>query len=379
MKIGIDARMFGPKWGGGGLGRYVEELINELQALDQKNRYVLFLKPENAEACKITNPHVEKRIVSAHWYTLKEQILLPKAIKDSGVDIMHFLHWNVPLACPVPFIVTIHDLILLEDPKSAKATTLGPIRYALKRAGFKQVLSHAIKKSQKIIAVSEYTKSSILKHFSIPKEKIQVIYEGVSKLDESITPTNSLDSKFQFPPSPFFLYVGSAYPHKNLESLLHAFSFFVKSHPETKLVLVGKDDLFYQKLKKEVDEIEIPKNTVIFTGFIPDQVMSELYNKTALYLFPSFIEGFGLPPLEAMRYGAPVAAAKKTALPEVLGDAALYFDPDNIEQMVEVMEKAITDQTLMSAMKQKGEARAKNYSWKSMAEETKNLYERNGS
>jgi len=384
MKIGIDTRMFGPRWGGGGIGRYVEELITELQAIDQKNRYVLFLKPENIDACKITNPFFEKLVVPAHWYTLKEQILLPKIIQRSGVEIMHFPHWNVPLACPVPFVTTIHDLILLENPKSAKATTLDPIRFALKRLGFKRVLSHAIQKSKKIIAVSEYTKSSILKHFAVAEEKIQVIYEGVSELNES---SSSLLSSTQYPnipisqylSSPFFLYVGSAYPHKNLESLLHAFSFFVQAHPEVKLIMVGKDDLFYQKLKKEVDEIEIPKNSVIFTGFVPDQVMKELYQRTSLYLYPSFIEGFGLPPLEAMRYGAPVAVAKRTALPEILGDAALYFDPNNIEQMVEIMEKALNDNALMTTMRQKGEAQSKRYSWKTMAEETKKIYEWFGS
>lgn len=369
MKIGIDARLYGPRWGGGGLGRYVEELVTALQHNDTENRYVLFLKPENAEACKITNPNFEKVVVDAHWYTAKEQLLMPPAITKAKVDLMHFPHWNVPLLNKTPFIVTIHDLILLDEPTSAKATTLGPIRYGLKHFGFRQVLRHAVQKSERIIAVSDFTKQSILRHFEVPKEKIQVIYEGVT-----MTRRASTDALLPIT-KPYFLYVGSAYPHKNLESLLHAFSFFVKAYPKTKLVLVGKDDLFYQRLKKEVEEIGI-QDSVIFPGFVPDEQLTELYAHASLYLYPSRIEGFGLPPLEAMQHGIPVAAARRGPLPEVLGDAAIYFDPDNIEQMVGVMEEALKDESKMAEMIRRGAEQVKKYSWETMARETRALYER---
>ncbi len=371
MNIGIDARLFGPKWGGGGLGRYVEELVTELQRTDTENRYVVFLKPENAEACRLTNPNFTKVIVNAHWYGIKEQLLMPRAIKKAGVELMHYPHWNVPLFCDVPFVVTIHDLILLDDPMSAKATTLGPMRYAVKRLGYHKVLRRAIEHSQKIIAVSQATKGSILNHFpATHPDKIDVIYEGVSPL----SPTKqNFESK---PPiaQPYFLYVGSAYPHKNLESLLHAFSFFVNTYPQVKLVLVGKNDRFYEGLKSEVREIGIPEGRVVFTGFVPDEQLASLYEHAALYLYPSRFEGFGLPPLEAMLHGTPVASSSRGPLPEVLGDAAMYFNPDDLEQMADVMEQALTNETLRQTLRTKGTEHVKKYSWKKMAEETVAVY-----
>lgn len=376
MKIGIDARLFGPKWGGGGLGRYVEELVTELQQTDTENRYVVFLKPENFEACKITNPHFEKVIVKAHWYGAKEQLLMPAAIKKAGVELMHYPHWNVPIFSSVPFVVTIHDLILLDDPKSAKATTLGPIRYALKRLGYHHVLHHAIEKSQKIIAVSDSVKQSIVQHFTIDPKKIITIYEGVSGLSTKSEKENpkSEEEQLSLVPPPYFLYVGSAYPHKNLESLLHAFSFFVQTYPEAKLVLAGKDDQFYQSLRQEVNEIGIPEGRVVFTGFVTDAVLKSLYEHASLYVFPSRFEGFGLPPLEAMLHGTPVASSNRGPMPEVLGDAAIYFNPDDLEQMAEVMERALNDENVRLDLKEKGYAQVKKYSWKKMAQETMDVY-----
>ncbi|MEK7665717.1 MAG: glycosyltransferase family 1 protein [Patescibacteria group bacterium] len=372
MKIGIDARMYGPKWGGGGIGRYVEELVNELQKIDSENRFVLFLKRENFDACKLINQRFEKVIADAHWYTTKEQLIMPRIIDGAHLDLMHYPHWNIPLRAKTPFVVTIHDLILLEDPNSARATTLGPIRYAIKRIGYNKVLRHAIEKSKAIITVSDYVKGSILTHFNVQSEKIHVIYEGVSS--KSQLPNYPI---VQLPvASPYFLYVGSAYPHKNLESLLHAFSFFVKKHPNVRLVLVGKEDKFYKDLKKELQEIDIDENAVIFTGFVPENVLHALYANASLYIFPSRHEGFGLPPLEAMRHGVPVASSNRGPMPEVLGNAAIYFNPDDLEEMVEVMERTQEDEILRDELVKKGNERIKRYTWETMAKEIEAIYEK---
>lgn len=369
MKIGIDARLYGPKVGGGGLGRYVQEMVDHLQAIDNKNRYVLFLKKENFNSCRLTNPNFEKKLADIHWYTLFEQLKLPKIIDESGCDLVHYPHWNVPLRAQTPFMVTIHDLIMLEEPRSSKATTRNPMIYTAKYAGYKMVLKNAVKKSQHLIAVSNFTKNSILKHFDVPEEKISVIHEGVAKLV-----SESYETK---PPyqDPYFLYVGNAYPHKNLEALLHAFSFFHRLHPEVKLVLVGKKDIFWQWLEQEIDEIDLPKESVIFYGYATERELDQLYKHATLYVFPSRHEGFGLPPLEAMARGVPVAASKVTSLPEILGDAALYFKPDDIEEMISVMEKGLTDAKLRERLKTKGGEQVKKYSWERMARQILQLYQ----
>ncbi|MCR4314316.1 MAG: glycosyltransferase family 4 protein [Candidatus Uhrbacteria bacterium] len=383
MRIGIDARMLGPNVGGGGLGRYVEELVHELGQLDHKNRYVLFLKkkgqwvePAVAPADNVgamAGEEVEKRIADVHWYTIKEQLLMPRLIDREKLDLIHFPHWNVPLLLRTPFVVTIHDLILLEEPRSAKVTTRHPFIFFLKRIGYRIVLKSALKRARAIITVSQYTKSSILRHFPwVPSEKIHVVYEGLTNLSHLSTfPPSHLSS------SPYFLYVGNAYPHKNLESLLHAFSFFHKLHPEVHLILAGRDDIFYERLKKELEEIDVAPETVAFVMNPSDTELANLYRGATLYLFPSRSEGFGLPPLEAMSFGIPVAAARRTSLPEILGDAALWFDPDSIEEMVDAMETALTDKALRDQLVKKGFEQIKRYSWTTMTREIIEIYERN--
>ncbi|MBI4591874.1 glycosyltransferase family 4 protein [Candidatus Uhrbacteria bacterium] len=366
MRIGIDARMLGPNVGGGGLGRYVEELVRELMQLDHKNRYVLFVKKvEQVE--KVAK--VEKRETNIHWYTLKEQLLMPFLVDREKLDLVHFPHWNVPLFIRTPFVVTIHDLILLEEPRSAKVTTRHPFIFLLKRLGYRLVLWFALKRSRAIIAVSQYTKSSILKHFPwVPSEKIHVVYEGLTRFPSSPPPPLP-------PPPPYFLYVGNAYPHKNLETLVHAFSLFQKRHPKIRFILAGRNDIFYERLKKKLPEIGITPGTVEFILNPNDQDLAQLYAGATLYLFPSRHEGFGLPPLEAMNFGIPVAAARRTSLPEILGNAALWFNPDDCEEMAQVMEKAFSDKTLRQALIAKGFEQIKHYSWSTMAREILDIYE----
>ena len=372
MNIGIDARMYGPRVGGGGLGRYVEQLVDELQAIDHQNRYILFLKSENFDDCKITNDRFEKRLADIHWYTLKEQTSLSKMIDAEELDLVHFPHWNVPLNLKTPFVVTIHDLIMLEQPRSAKATTRNPLVYLLKRLGYHAVLKHAIKKSKKIIAVSNYTKRSIQKHFShVSPEKIDVVYEGVTTFAETSLSTDQKDPTI---PQPYFLYVGNAYPHKNLISLLHAFSFFHQTHPEVHLVLAGREDIFYKRLKQEVQELDLPEDIVKFVMSPSDAELHILYKSASLYLFPSLEEGFGLPPLEAMQAGVPVAASNTSSLPEILGEAAIYFSPHDIEDMIRAMESILSDESLRKQLIARGQERVKKYSWKDMATNIMNGY-----
>jgi len=388
MKIGIDARMFGPAVGGGGLGRYVEQLVNELQKQDLENRYVLFLKRENFDTCVITNPNFEKRLADAHWYTAKEQVLMPFLIEREHLDLIHFPHWNVPLLCRTPFVVTIHDLILLEQPVSSKTTTRGPLVHWLKRLGYRIVLWHALVASKRIVAVSGYTKGSIGRFFpGIESSKVEVVYEGVTGLVNMVKLVNwsSLPTLPALPnlpaPSPYVLYVGNAYPHKNLDSLLDAFAMFSKSHPDVELVLAGRDDMFYRRLRDRLGPPPDPslrkegrQEKIRFVLNPTDGELAELYRGASLYVFPSKSEGFGLPPLEAMSMGIPVVSSNATCLPEILGDAALYFPPDDVEAMAAAMERGYSDERLRAELISKGREQVKKYSWAAMARSILNLY-----
>ncbi|MDP2631603.1 MAG: glycosyltransferase family 1 protein [Candidatus Uhrbacteria bacterium] len=371
MRIGIDARFYGPRVGGGGIGRYVAELVTHLQLIDKKNEYVLFLKKDNFHECVITNPNFYKQLVDVHWYTIAEQFRMPREVSHARVDFMHYPHWNVPIFSKTPFLVTIHDLILLEDPKSARASTRGPIVHGFKYAGFRTVIETAIHKSRHIISVSEYTKDSILNHFGIRPEKITVVHNGVQPPKPSVRDV-SLTSLGVY--EPYFLYIGNAYPHKNLEMMLHAFSEFVRHFPHVQLVIAGRRDVFSRQLETEAEELGIPIGSLRFIDLPTDNEIAALYQKAKLFIFPSRIEGFGIPPLEAMSYGTPVAAAMTSSLPEVLKDSARFFEPDDIEALTRIMQNAMSINSNLETKVEKGKKLASSYSWQRATEATLNLY-----
>ncbi len=367
--------MYGPKVGGGGLGRYVEQLVTELQKQDLENRYILFLKKENFDACVMSNPRFEKRLADVHWYTLREQIRMPKLIDQEHLDLIHFPHWNVPFFCKTPFVVTIHDLILLEEPQSAKATTRHPAVFALKRIGYKIVLWHAIRASKKIIAVSEYTKSAIQKFFPfVPSEKVSVVYEGVTRFSEQPSTSSGTilfperAERVEGSDRSYFLYVGNAYPHKNLEFLIRAFQKFSETRPDMKLVLAGRDDVFYKRLRNDNKNIRFIMNPT-------DEDLAELYRNATAYVFPSRSEGFGLPPLEAMSAGVPVVASRIGALTEILGDAAIYFSSNDPDELVRALQQVTSDSTIRAQLIAKGHERIKRYSWETMVQQIRQTYE----
>ncbi|MDD3887374.1 MAG: glycosyltransferase family 1 protein [Patescibacteria group bacterium] len=373
MRIAIDARFFGPF--GKGLGRYTEKLIKYLEKVDQKNDYTIFLRKENFDYYKVENKNFKKALADFKWYTLNEQINMPKVLKKGNFDLVHFPHFNVPLLYKGNFVVTVHDLILLDFP-TKRATTLGPIKYALKNMAYKKVISSAVRKCKKVITVSKYTKKRLIEHFNLDDEKIVVTYESCEKNNPEIESTNKDFLKLHKIEKPYLLYVGNAYPHKNLERLLKVFKKLRKNNFDYQLVLVGKKDYFYQRLQSLARELGLlDSGEVVFFGFAKDSELAGLYQNASLYVFPSFIEGFGLPPLEAMSYGLPVVTAKTSCLPEILGEAAKYFDPKNDDDIANVILKVLNDNVLKEEMKKLGLVQVKKYSWERCAKETLDVYQ----
>jgi len=256
--------------------------------------------------------------------------------------------------------------------------------YFLKHLGYRFVLSQAIKRAKKIIVPTKATKKEILDHFKVPESKISVTYEGVDrklKMQNEKCKTTIKNSKF-IESKQYFLYVGNAYPHKNLERLLQAFlklktqnSKLKTTTKSLKLVLVGKSDYFYERLKKDVKKRPI-ENDVIFYGEANDQELQWLYQNAIALIFPSLMEGFGLPALEAMACECLVLASNIPALKEVCGEAAVYFNPHKIEEIKEQINKvSINSNTRQYQEKiKKGKERAKMFSWQKMAEETLHVY-----
>ena len=365
IKIGIDARLFGPKQTGP--GRYVQKLIENLEKIDLDNKYIIFLRKENWDEYHPQNPNFKKALADCHWYTLKEQIMMPFKIRQAKVDLMHFPHFNAPIFCFKPFVVTIHDLILKRF-RTRRDSVSEPFLYWFKNLAYHLVIYSAVKRSKKIIAISNYTKKDILKYFKVNPKKIKVVYEGVPDNPRTVIENDVLGTRTSFSGrslnKPYLLYVGNAYPHKNLERLIMAFNGLNKKNG-MQLVLAGRLDYFYKKIQKRFSGFK----NIVFTDFVLDKDLPILYQNASLYVFPSLCEGFGLPPLEAMTFQVPVVCSKATCLPEILGSAAVYFNPEDIEDIAEKIWMVLEDKNLQEKLKIEGNKRIKKYSWLKMAEE----------
>ena len=372
MVIGIDCRMLGPEQGG--IGRYVEQLVKHLLEIDRENQYILFLRKENLNNFQfsIFNFQLNTVLVDIPWYSWKEQTAFNPIIRKQNLDLMHFPHWNVPIFYNDPFVVTIHDIIMFHYPRP-EATTLGPAKFWLKDRMHRIVIRHAVGRAQHILVTSEFTKRDVHETLGVPMERMTVTYQAPfgTKKQETRNKKQILE-KYGIG-KPFVLYVGAAYPHKNLEGLLKAWKLFVEKYGEGyQLVLAGKENYFYKKIRSPITD----HRSLIHAGFIPDNDLATLYEHASLYVFPSLYEGFGLPPLEAQAFGVPTVSSNRTCLPEVLGESALYFDPENYEQMADVIHRGLTDENTRFELKQNAAENSSRFSWEKLAGETLEVYSR---
>lgn len=295
---------------------------------------------------------------------------------------MHFPHFNVPILYRKPFVVTIHDLILLRFP-TLRATTLSPLLYRLKFFAYRWVIRNAIFSSRIILTVSEYTKRDILKRYRVSGEKIAVTPEAAQSWCCTMSAESSetlfwrlgiflekSQSSLRGILRPYALYVGNAYPHKNLETLIDSFCEFPDR--EARVVFVGGSDYFYGRLKAYAKKRGC--SSAIFSGSVSDAELDTLYRFARISIFPSRYEGFGLPPLEAMAKGSPVLAADAAAFPEVLGDAAEFFDPDEPSALRNKLVALWSDTNARGEFREKGYIRAARFSWERMGRETLEWY-----
>ncbi len=368
MRIGIDARFFGPSIGTG-IGRYSQRLIEELERIDTVNEYRIFLRDENFDLYRPASPRFTKVRAPWRWYSRDEQLRLPGAVRRAQVDFMHYLHFNVPLLSPQPYVVTIHDLILSTYP-TPRASTLGPAKYWLKQFAYRVVISSAVRRSRRVITVTNHTKQDIVRHYGYPVDRIAVTYEG---FDPSPMRATSVDLSPYGITGRYLVCVGNAYPHKNLERLIDAMSIINRSGSPVSLVLVGREDFFSRRLHGYVRE-KHADGYVKFTGYVDDDALDALYRGAVAHVFPSLYEGFGLPGLEAMMRGIPVVAARASCFPEVFGDAARFFDPLRIDDMATTIRNVIDDRSLRTQLIDRGRERIRRFSWRSMAEQTLAVY-----
>lgn len=365
MRVGIDARLYGVK--NRGIGRYIEDLIINLEKIDNENYYYIFLYKNNFNDYQPKNKNFEKILIKIRWYTFAEQFFLPLILKKYHLDLIHYPHFNIPFLGIKKFIVTIHDLTLIHFP-NRKASTLPFYLYKLKYWLFRQLQKYLLKKAIIIITPSKFVKKDLLNNYLLPADKIKVIYEGVWQKKYLLS--NKILEKLKIN-KPYLLYVGAAYPHKNLEKLIKVFS-LINQKKQHQLIIVGHIDFFMKQLMEKVYQLK--EKTIIFTGFLSDNDLYNLYQKAKIFVYPSLSEGFGLPAIEAQANHLPIAASNQTCLKEILGKGAIYFNPYDQEEMLEKIKELLLSKSLKRRVIKAGQINIKRFNWLKMAEETLKLY-----
>lgn len=355
--IVIDARQYSTS-----SGRYVRELISHLEQIDPVNRYTILLQPGDMDSCSLSNKKFSKQAAPFAQFSFAEQIQLLSLLKKLKPDLVHFAFVQQPLLYFGKQITTVHDLTTLRY----KSNTTNSINYHALRSLYSLMVRVAIAKSKTVITPTEYVKTELVKINRKIETKGVVTYEAATESDDATTPYNEMTSK------KYIMYTGRSAPHKNLKKLVDAFKILKDHNPDLHLVFVGGDKN-YKLIERYSQKQKI--EDVHFAGFVPDPELNWLYANTLAYVFPSLSEGFGLPGLEAMAQGAPVVSSNATCLPEVYGDAALYFNPDNPEDMALKIERVLSDKTFRKQLISKGYKQVKKYSWTRMAEQTLEFYQ----
>lgn len=344
------------------------ELIHQLQSIDEVNQYVLFAKDGPDRSCIAEQANFKTELLKSLTYADWEQVSLPWAIRKLNPDLLHCTANTAPLRCSVPLVLTLHDIIFLQNVnfEGSAYQNFGNIYR-------KMVVPRAIHNAQKIITVSQYEKSVIVDSCRIDPEKIVVIYNAVADKFHSISDGSALQqfrNKYQLPDN-FILHLGNTAPKKNTSVLIAAYVAYC-SHTNAPLPIVIADysrELVKRVLKKLNREELIAG--FILPGHIPVDDMPLLYNSCSLFIYPSLEESFGLPVLEAMASGVPVLASSIPALQEIARDAAQYVDPRDVGAMATAISDMLSKQ---HDYVQRGLLRAKSFSWKSSAEQLLDVY-----
>jgi glycosyltransferase involved in cell wall biosynthesis len=364
LRIAIDAR----KLRDYGIGTYIRNLLRHLSRQDQKTEYVLLCRGEDCGVAANLGENFRPVAEQAEAYSVREQLAVPMDLRREGIDLFHAPHYVLPPLTPCRAVVTIHDCIHLRFPQYL------PHRfgYAYARAS----LWFATHRSARVLTVSEASKRDILHYFSVPPDKIDVIYNAIDeRFGEEPEPdeVERVRERYQLN-DPFVLYAGNIKPHKNLERLIEAFHLLRRHDADhVKLLIIGDEISKYATLRRAVHRYKLHKH-VRFFGFVPSTTLAILYRLAAVFVFPSLYEGFGLPPLEAMASGTPVITSNVSSLPEVAGDAALLVDPRDAEAIAGAIRMVLTDRTLREDLRRRGLERARAFSWEQSVARTRAIY-----
>lgn len=346
-------------------GRYVEMLVRYLEKTDTTNEYSVLMYPDKMDKWVPTNPNFSAVACSFKEFSFSEQTGFKKQLESLKPDLVHFSMVQQPIFYRGKVVTTMQDLTTIRFRNPAKNWLV----FTVKRWVYILVNIVAAHKSKAIITPTDFVRHDVAKYTHVSLDKITFTHEAVDDFDEPAAEMTFFADK------QFIMFNGRPTPHKNLRRLIKAFTILNKKFPDLYLMIAGKEDETYNSYVKLISSLGLEKR-VILTGFIPDGQLKWAMQNCKAYVWASLSEGFGLPPLEAMLNGSPVASSNASCMPEVLGDAAAYFDPYNVEDMARVIENVITSEQLQKKLTTEGKQQIKKYSWQRMAEQTLEVYAR---
>ncbi|MFC2163457.1 glycosyltransferase family 4 protein [Acidobacteriota bacterium] len=371
MRIGFDVRPFLKEETG--VGIYFKNLLFALSRLDKDNHYYLFSSSWKDRFSQNKIPQFERlnfrdfkfpvRLINHLWYRLGWPSL-DKFFKTE-LDLTHS-----PTPLPLPTkgkkIVTVYDLFFLDFPELGNREA---------RRHFSHKMGDSLKKADGIVTISQFTKDQVLQRFTLDAAKVHVVHLGVSHDSWTSVTQDEIETvrkRYNLPPS-FILFVGAFEPRKNLIRLLEAVKTVHDTREKIPLVLVGRAGQDSTRLVTKIEELNLQEH-VVFLGYMEERDLRCVYRLATLFVFPSLREGFGLPLLEAMVSHTPIAASMAPALPEILQNAALFFDPNDPEDIAEKITRLLNDEELQEALIAKGRQRVLDFSWDKTAEKTLAIY-----
>jgi glycosyltransferase involved in cell wall biosynthesis len=378
MKIGVNTYFF--KFPASGSGQYLLHLLQALAEVDQENEYILLGSQPISEniGTSLTFPHIvsplpglarrNASIENLMW----EQFTSPSAARKVGADLLHVPYFAPPLFPRIPSVITIHDIIPLRMPQ---------YRTDPKMKAYLQLITRAAHKATMVITVSQHAKHDMLDALNLPAERIRVIYEAAGDeyrpISDLLTLTKVRD-RYRLH-GRYILYLGGLDQRKNVPQLVRAFAqvYHQLGDPDLQLLIAGNPDKQNGSLFPDPRPVaaDLGITDRIIYRFIEEKDKPAIYSGASVFVFPSLYEGFGLTPLEAMSCGTPVICSNRTSLPEVVGDAAISFDPDNLREMVQDMLNVLTNNDLRADLRTRSLKRAAQFNWRKTAIETIDVYQ----
>jgi glycosyltransferase involved in cell wall biosynthesis len=369
LRIAIDAHSVGT--GLGGNESYATNLIEALAAIDQQNSYTLYVtKSEAIERFNNRWPNFFVRSTLPHTPLIRIPLTLTAELRRNPVDVLH-VQFTAPPFAPCPVVVSIHDLSFEHLPETFKWRSRKQLRMTVRRSA---------RQAAQVIALSQHARRDIIDTYKLDPTKVTTIPlaapESLHPIDNEqelkrVRQTYGIEGEY-------ILSVGAIQPRKNLNRLVAAYSRLQWANSGVKLpklVLAGKCAWLFDDTLRTIKELQL-SGSIILTGYVPTLDLPALYSGAVCFVYPSFFEGFGLPPLEAMKCGAPVIVGNQTSLPEVVGDAAVLVDPFDVDAIANAIERVIYDANLRQELRTKGFAQAARFSWRDTARRTLAVYER---